>query len=360
MRSRSPSRGRSPPGDGGYTPPPMMDDRYDSPGNRSGDDHYNGNGGPARGGRSRERSFSPGRSRSRSYSYSRSPVRDRGFSRGRGRFSRSPSISLSGSRSRSYSRSRSRSLSRSFSRSPRFSRGRSRSLSPRRYISRSPSPRRSIRRSRSRGRGRSRGPDSRLAGGEDLHKRMLVIVDPTAEAGAPHIREIFGEYGELAKVRVKPSFKRIRARKAYIVYVKEECAQKALDYMDGAMIGGKQISVNFANDEDIEELKTDMNRSRGGKNPNKRRNNRGGRSGKRRRLSPSPSRTYRGNDRSPSPYRRRRFTSRGRRSPIRSNSPYARDHYSGSRRYNRSPSPRYGGYRGRRFHRSRSISRHRR
>ncbi|KAJ2607716.1 hypothetical protein H4S08_004732 [Coemansia sp. RSA 1365] len=358
MRSRSPSRGRTLPGGGGYTPPPMNGDHYEAPRKKSGD-YYNGNGSPARGGRSRERSFSPGRSRS--YSYSRSPVRNRGASRGRGRFSRSPSISLSGrSRSRSYSRSRSRSFSRSLSRSPRFSRSRSRSISPRRSISRSPGPRKSVRRSISRGRGKNRAADVNWTDGENLHKRMLVIVDPTPEAGAPHMREIFSEYGELAKVRVKPAFRRMRVRKAYIVYVKEECAQKALDYMDGAMIGDKPIAVNFGTDEDIEDLKLDMNRPRTGRKPNKRRNNRGARSNKRRRLSPSPSRSYRGRGRSPSPYGRRKYASRGRRSPSRSRSPYGRDHYSGSRYYSRSPSPKYGGYRGRRFYRNRSISRHRR
>ncbi|KAJ2542070.1 hypothetical protein EV175_006087 [Coemansia sp. RSA 1933] len=357
--------------------------------------------------RSRSDSFSPGRKDAYS------PMSPRGeegnsnkFYEDRGREPgpdghRSPSRSLSRSRSRSYSRSpslgRSRSRSPRYSRSPSYSRSRSRSrsfsrsLSRGRSLSRSPGPRRGGHggspRSRSRG-----GRDAAPADGGPPGKAVPVLIayGITADVNKEHVREIFEQYGEVGRITLSRHWagargKRPRAGYLAMVDFKEIAdAHKACDHMNGAMIDNETIRVKV--DEGGRHSgnggggggrrghrgggrRKGGNRHGGRRGGNGRRDRDGG--GRRRetrgggggsRYSPSPVRGRR-YSRSPSPYRRRRY-SRDRRSPMmrpRSPDRHRRGGAGGRYRdYGRSPSPRYGDYRGGRYGRSRSISRGRR
>ncbi|KAJ2504412.1 hypothetical protein GGI11_007373, partial [Coemansia sp. RSA 2049] len=192
MRSRSRSRSYSPARGEAYSP---LSPREEANGSRGYDD---------RGGEKE-----PARYRD----YSRSPSRSPGYSR-------SPSYSRSRSRSRSISRSRSRSRSRSFSRS--VSRSRSRSISRGRSFSRSPGPRNGGRfgRGRSpRSRSRSRSPGPRRGrepspGGPPKPARPLIIVyGITDSVNRDHLREIFGQYGEIGRITIGKHWARIRSSK---------------------------------------------------------------------------------------------------------------------------------------------------
>ncbi|KAJ2021685.1 hypothetical protein H4S03_009653, partial [Coemansia sp. S3946] len=312
---------------------------------------------------SRSRSFS--RSRSCSRSYSRSPMRDRNFGRDRG-----PGYgSRSRSRSRSFSRSRSverrRGRERSFSRSP----------SPARYVDRS---------GRGRG-GQSPGPNHRSRSRSFSRSPMRVVEEPAAAASKPtvprfivvegvpggnvskaHMSEIFGPYGKVLSVQFDADSPRAQGvTKSYLEYGTPEEAQKAKDYMDGGMIGRSKVAVYISTVGRPGGPGGRSGRS-GGKHKNRDRRGRrdrghmGSRDVRRDDRGRLPSRQGRGGryGRSPSPYRGRRM-SRDRRSPVRSRSPYGRRYDSRQRYQNRSPSPRYGGYRSGRYARSRSYSRSR-
>ncbi|KAJ2058584.1 RNA-binding protein with serine-rich domain 1 [Coemansia sp. S146] len=365
-RSISRSPRRSPRAHDDYVPPPLdgtrrprspgPNDRYN---NHSPDRDVRGRR-PSRGSRSRSRSLSFSRSRSRSYS--RSPSHDRSFSRDRG-----PGY---GSRSRSFSRSRSR------SRSVDRRRGRERSFS------RSPSPARPVDRSgRARG-GQSPGPNrpSRSRSFSRSPRRVIEGSTTTDTQAVPryivvegvsggnvskaHMLEIFGVYGNVLSVQFNADSPRAPGlARAYLEFGTPEEAQKAKDYMDGGMIGRHKVEVILSTSARPGRYggrsggrRSGRSGRRSGKNRN--RDRRGGRermgSGDMRRADDrgrSPSRQGRGSryGRSPSPYRSRRM-SRDRRSPVRSRSPYGRRYGGGGgggqRFQNRSPSPRYGGYRG--------------
>ncbi|KAJ1993334.1 hypothetical protein GGI25_001901 [Coemansia spiralis] len=288
--------------------------------------------------RSRSRSFSPGRSPARD-AYSPMSPRDEQYFEDRGADDRAYR-GRSYSRSRSYSRERRR-VSRSPSRSPSHSYSPRYSRSPRRRrVSRSPSRSYSPRYSRSPRRSFSRSPARGSPGREEprgTRQPILIVYRLTENVRKKHLFEIFEEYGKVARVAIMRHWSGIRNKgetravfMAIITFAAMESAQKALDYMDGAMIDNERVVAK------LDELGSRNNKRRGG--------------GARRRKSPRRRAFNR------SPPRRRRFE-RGWRSPVRSRSPPRR--MSRSRRYSRSPSPRYGGYRGR-YGRSRSFSRRRR
>ncbi|KAJ2851292.1 hypothetical protein IWW36_001189 [Coemansia brasiliensis] len=331
IRSRSISPERDSYANDGYSPPPLNGD------------YNNGQRRSSRGPRSRERSYS------RSRSFSRSPRRDR-----------------SRSFSRSLSRSPSRSRSRSFSRSP----------SPGYSLSRSPSPRRYTRRSisRDRSRNRSPGPASKPMSAGELRSRrydtepFITITNLTQKVRTAHLREILHEFGPTLKVRLSMYTRRSnKERNGFAFFDKQEDLQKAIDYLDGGEIDGQKVSV-FIGDEKDRNIAADRrqgkNSGRNRRDRNRKQRGGAGRRRGRRGRSPSFKRGSSGRrGRSPSPrYRSRgRYSRYDRYSPARSRSPYDRyRRYSRSRYYSRSPSPEHGGYRGRRYSRSRSISPRRR
>ncbi|KAI9017680.1 hypothetical protein BC832DRAFT_545387 [Gaertneriomyces semiglobifer] len=169
---------------------------------------------PARTSRSRSRSLSSSRSRSRSYtpssqSYSRS------------------SYSSYSSRSYSSSRSRSRSYSRSRSRSPRRDRGGRRERS------------RSVRRDKER---------------SEENKRLFIRT-LTQNVTPDHLKEIFGNFGQVTDVDI-PSAK-IPGRytisgttshrgHGFVEFSTREDAKRALEAMDGGEIDGMTVAAVWA------------------------------------------------------------------------------------------------------------------
>ncbi|KAJ2383557.1 hypothetical protein GGI23_007116, partial [Coemansia sp. RSA 2559] len=223
--------------------------------------------------------------------------------------------------------------------------------------------------SRSRSRSRGRDAGSPVAGREPKKALPVIIVYGVTRNVTPdHLREIFGQYGELGRVNIAKrggsgSNRKPKTTIAMIDFQEAAGAHKAYDYMNGAMIDNETIRVK------VDELgRRGSGRSkRGGRRRNGRRGGNGNRERDRRRrglgggggrrYSRSPSPPMRGGprgrrySRSPPPYRKGRY-SRDRRSPaMRPRSP---DRYRGSgggryRPYSRSPSPRYGDYRSGRF-----------
>ncbi|KAJ1772295.1 hypothetical protein LPJ74_001560 [Coemansia sp. RSA 1843] len=241
-------------------------------------------------------------------------------------------------------------------------------------------------------RSRSRGRNATQDGPPTKPNPLLIVYGITASVNKAHLQEIFQQYGVVSLITISKHWSKIRGRSkssraqfmAMIDFKELECAQKACEYMNGAMIDNEKIEVK------VDELGRKSRAGGGGggrRNRGGRKNRRSGRSGRNRRdrdrdfgrrrrgfggggrrysRSRSPPPPMRGGprggrySRSPSPYRRRRF-SRDRRSPaMRPRSPDLYRRGGRSRNYSRSPSPRYGDYRGGRYGRSRSISRGRR
>ncbi|KAK3337741.1 hypothetical protein B0T19DRAFT_413415 [Cercophora scortea] len=166
--------------------------------------------------------------------------------RGEGRArSRSPSVSRSRSRSRSatprsdYSRQPSihDPEARSVARSPRRN-GRYRSLS------RSPSRDRSRTRSRTRSRSRSRSHSESPS--HPLRSTKIVVERLTKNVNEGHLREIFGQYGEIEDLDLPLNRQSGTNRgTAYILYVREPDAEAAIAHMHEAQIDGAVINVSI-------------------------------------------------------------------------------------------------------------------
>ncbi|KAJ4421055.1 hypothetical protein N0V82_003959 [Gnomoniopsis sp. IMI 355080] len=151
--------------------------------------------------------------------------------------SRSPYDSRSRSRSRSLSRRRSPSRD---SRSPPRRNGRARdSRSRSRSRSRSYTREDSRVRSLSRGRGRSRSESP-------LRSTKIVVERLTKNVTEDHLREIFGQYGEIDDMDVPLSRQYGTNRgAAYILYVNEVDAESAIAHMHEAQLDGAVISVSI-------------------------------------------------------------------------------------------------------------------
>ncbi|KAJ1735037.1 hypothetical protein LPJ61_000757 [Coemansia biformis] len=127
----------------------------------------------------------------------------------------------------------------------------------------------------------------------------LVVVRPlTSAVNRGHLQEIFGEYGKVVEVKIMRYFlSRNDARIAsdrckmqgFIEYPDLETAQKAVDYMDGAVIDGETITARLGNTKFAS-----AKQGRGGGGGKRRRGRQGGRNrrgggGGRDRRSPSRS-----------------------------------------------------------------------
>ncbi|KAK4197539.1 hypothetical protein QBC40DRAFT_102469 [Triangularia verruculosa] len=146
-------------------------------------------------------------------SQARSPAPRNGRARS---YSRDPSRSQS--RSRSRSRSRGRSLSRSRSRSRSYSRDRSWS--------------------RSRSRTRSPTPQARST--------KIVVERLTKNVNEDHLREIFGQYGEIEDLDL-PLNRQLGTSRgtAYILFYNEVDAEAAIAHMHEAAVDGAVINVSI-------------------------------------------------------------------------------------------------------------------
>lgn len=147
----------------------------------------------------------------------------------------------------------SRSRSRSASRSPRSDYSRSRSPAPRRRgrsptrsPSRSPARRngrrydsRSASRSQSRSRSRSRSASPKL------HSTKLVVEKLTKNIEEQHLREMFGEYGEIEDLDLPIGRNGFNRGSAYILYYEEADAEAAIAHMHEATIDGSIINVSI-------------------------------------------------------------------------------------------------------------------
>ncbi|KAF3768854.1 RNA-binding domain-containing protein [Cryphonectria parasitica EP155] len=146
-------------------------------------------------------------------------------------------------RSRSYrSRSRSRSQSISRRRSPPRRNGRDRnSRSRTRSRSRSRSYDRDDDRMRSLSRGRSRSRSE-----SPLRSTKIVVERLTKNVTEDHLREIFGQYGDIDDMDVPLSRQYGTNRgAAYILYVNETDAESAIAHMHEAQLDGATISVSI-------------------------------------------------------------------------------------------------------------------
>ncbi|GFQ04901.1 serine/arginine-rich splicing factor sr45 [Phtheirospermum japonicum] len=161
--------------------------------------------------------------------------------------SRSRSVSRSRSRSRSYSGSGSHSSSRSRSRSRSFSSSSSRSGS-----SRSPSP--APRKSPAEGvkRGRSPPPQTKRTSppprkASPIPESLVLHVDQLSRnVNENHLKEIFGNFGEVVNVRLAiDHVVNIPKGFAYVEFKNRADAEKAQLYMDGAQVDGKVVRAKF-------------------------------------------------------------------------------------------------------------------
>jgi RNA recognition motif-containing protein len=67
------------------------------------------------------------------------------------------------------------------------------------------------------------------------------------ETSEADIREVFEKYGEVASVTmIKDKFTRLFKGFAFIEMPKKEEAEDAIKHLDGAMMGGRPLSVNPA------------------------------------------------------------------------------------------------------------------
>ncbi|KAL2245131.1 UNVERIFIED_CONTAM: Serine/arginine-rich splicing factor SR45 [Sesamum indicum] len=169
----------------------------------------------------------------------------------------SGSYSRSRSRSRSISRSRSRSYSGSDSRSSR-SRSRSRSFSSSSSPSRSGSSRRPSpappRKSPADGvkRGRSPPPQNKKPSppprkASPVPESLVLHVDQLSRnVNEHHLKEIFGNFGEVVNVRLAiDHVVNLPKGFAYVEFKSRADAEKAQLYMDGAQIDGKVVRAKF-------------------------------------------------------------------------------------------------------------------
>ncbi|KAI6346693.1 hypothetical protein MCOR25_010971 [Pyricularia grisea] len=162
-----------------------------------------------RGSRANRHRRSPSRGRSRTPSHSRSPLPRRN---GRSR----PADSRSRSRSRSRTRSRTRTRSPSAGRSP--SRGRDvRMRSRTRSVSASPAPR----------------------------STKIVIERLTKNVTEDHLRDIFGQYGEIRDLDLPINRQGTNRGTAYILYVQEPDAESAIAHMHEGQIDGATVNVSI-------------------------------------------------------------------------------------------------------------------
>ncbi|KAL6196755.1 hypothetical protein ACLB2K_032369 [Fragaria x ananassa] len=156
-----------------------------------------------------------------------------------------PSGSGSGSSSlsRSFSSSSSRSSSRSRSRS-------SASSSSRSGSSRSPSPR-SSKRSPGARQGRSPPPSKRASPpprkASPAHESLVLLIDKlTRNVNEGHLKEIFGNYGEVVNVELAMD-RSVNLPKGfgYVEFKMRADAEKALLHMDGGQIDGNVVQAKF-------------------------------------------------------------------------------------------------------------------
>ncbi|TLS22538.1 uncharacterized protein PpBr36_09860 [Pyricularia pennisetigena] len=162
-----------------------------------------------RGSRANRNRRSPSRGRSRTPSHSRSPSpRRNGRSRG------------ADSRSRSRSRSRTRSRTRTRSPSPGRSHSRGRDVRMRsrtRSVSASPAPR----------------------------STKIVIERLTKNVTEDHLRDIFGQYGEIRDLDLPINRQGTNRGTAYILYVQEPDAESAIAHMHEGQIDGATVNVSI-------------------------------------------------------------------------------------------------------------------
>ncbi|CCC05572.1 unnamed protein product [Sordaria macrospora k-hell] len=183
---------------------------------------------------SRSRSRSPGHfdvERSRSRSRSRSPRRDRSPTpRSVRDYSREPSPVLGDA-----------SLDRERGRSPPRRNGGSR---------RSPSPAPGRARSYSRSRSRSRSPTRSPSPAQPVRSTKIVVERLTKNINENHLREIFGQFGEIEDLDL-PLNRTSRTNRgtAYILYVHDADAEAAIAHMHEAQLDGAVINVSI----DLEE-----------------------------------------------------------------------------------------------------------
>ncbi|KAL6201896.1 hypothetical protein ACLB2K_025608 [Fragaria x ananassa] len=154
---------------------------------------------------------------------------------GSGSGSSSHSRSFSGSSSRSSSRSRSRSSASSSSRSG---------------SSRSPSPR-SSKRSPGARRGRSPPPSKRASPpprkASPAHESLVLHIDKlTRNVNEGHLKEIFGNYGEVVNVELAMDHSvNLPKGFGYVEFKMRADAEKALLHMDGGQIDGNVVQAKF-------------------------------------------------------------------------------------------------------------------
>ncbi|XP_024536629.1 serine/arginine-rich splicing factor SR45 [Selaginella moellendorffii] len=204
--------------------------------------------------------------------------------------------------------------------------------------------------------GRSRSPRKRLAKPAEDSSRLHVS-QLSRNANESHLKEIFGNYGDIIAVDLAMD-KTVNLPKgfAYVDYKSKSDAEKAQQFMDGAQVDGLVISVK---------LTRKVSPARGvfpkrdaapprrrppASSPVRRRSPSPGFRRRRRSPNRSPIRRPMGRQRSPAPYRRRSpLPVRRGRTPPRRSSPV--------RRRSRTPPPRRMRSPPRRMMRSRSRSR---
>ena len=94
----------------------------------------------------------------------------------------------------------------------------------------------------------------------EVHGRTVLVKNLTPNVNRYHLEEIFGTYGRVERVNVRPVAGR-RVRQAFVKFAKEEHADQARLFMDGGQIDGVVVHVAVLPDRSRSRSRSNSSRS---------------------------------------------------------------------------------------------------